>query len=104
MEAIGCLVPELRSEMHRGRRTQVFEKMQCFYAVTVNCSLRKLSCYIKSTRVLVKRQLESQKRQLEKTPVVKAGAYIVSIDKKTTIYKLGACEIAFFGTLCFSSP
>ena len=30
--------------------------------------------------------------------VVKAGAYIVSIDKKTTEYKLGACEIAFFET------
>jgi len=29
---------------------------------------------------------------------VKAGAYIVSIDKKTTIYKLEACEIAFFET------
>ena len=43
-----------------------------------------------------KRQLESRKRQLEKTAVVKAGAYIVSIDKKTTVYKLEACEIAFF--------
>jgi len=30
MEVIGCLVPELQSGM------QVFEKMQCFYVVTVN--------------------------------------------------------------------
>ena len=44
----------------------------------------------------LKRQLESQKIQLEKTAVVKVGAYIVSIDKKTTVYKLEACEIAFF--------
>ena len=32
-----------------------------------------------------KRQLESRQRQLEKTAVVKAGAYIVSIDRKTTV-------------------
>ena len=51
--------------------------------------------YIKLTRVLVKRQLESQQRQLKKTAVVKAGDYIVSINKKTTVYKLEACEIAF---------
>ena len=60
--------------------------------------LRILTCYVKSTRVLVKRQLESRQRQLEKTAVVKAGAYIASIDKKTTVYKLEACEIAFFET------
>ena len=45
-----------------------------------------------------KRQLESRQRRLEKTAVVKAGDYIVSIDKKTTVYKLGDCEIAFFET------
>ena len=28
------------------------------------------------------------------------GAYIVSIDKKTTVYKLEACEIAFFENAC----
>ena len=39
MEAIGCLVPELRSETHRGCGTQVFEKTQCFYVVTVNCNV-----------------------------------------------------------------
>ena len=63
-----------------------------------------LSCYVKSTRVLVKRQLEIRQRQLEKTAVVKAGAYIVSIDKKETVYKLEACEIAFFANACFSCP
>ena len=63
-----------------------------------------LSCYVKSTRVLVKRQLEIRQRQLEKTAVVKAGAYIVSIDKKETVYKLEAYEIAFFANACFSCP
>ena len=52
--------------------------------------LRKLTC------VLVKRQLESRQRQLGKTAVVKAEAYIVSIDRKTTIYRLEAGEILFF--------
>ena len=55
-----------------------------------------LSYYAKSTRVLLGRQLKSRQRQLEKRAVVKAGAYIVSIDKKETVYKLEACEIAFF--------
>ena len=54
-------------------------------------------CYVKLTRVLVKRQLESRQRQFGKTAVVKAGAYIVSIDRKTTIYRLQAGEIVFFG-------
>ena len=97
MEMISCLVPELRSETHHGCGMQVFEKTQCFYVVTVNCNVFViLSCCVKSTRVLVKRQLESWQRQLEKTAVVKVGSYIVSIDKKTTVYKLEACEITFF--------
>ena len=54
------------------------------------------------THVLVKRQLESWQRQLEKTAVVKAGAYLVSVDKKTTVYILEACEIAFFENVWFS--
>ena len=52
-------------------------------------------CYRKLTRVLVKRELESLQRQLEKTAVVKAEAYIVFIDRKTTVYELEAGEIAF---------
>jgi len=80
MEAISYLVPELRSETHRRRATQVFEKTQC---------LRILSCYGKSIHVLVKRQLEIQQRHLKKTALVKAGAYIVSIDIKTTVYNTG---------------
>ena len=55
--------------------------------------LRKLTC------VLVKRQLGSRQRQLGKTAVVKAGAYVVSIDRKTTVYILEAGEIAFFGNV-----
>ena len=46
--------------------------------------LRLLSCYVKLTHVLVKRQLESKQRQLGKTAVVKARAYIVSIHRNTT--------------------
>ena len=39
MEAISCLVPELQSETHHGCGTQVFEKTQHFYVVTVNCNV-----------------------------------------------------------------
>ena len=49
------------------------------------------------TSVLVKSQLESRQRQLGKTVVVKAGVYTVSIDRKTTVYRLEAGEIPFFG-------
>ena len=42
--------------------------------------------------------LENRQRQLEKTAVVKAGAYTVSRDRKTTVYRLEACEIAFLRT------
>ena len=74
---------------------------QCFYVVTVNFKcLLVLSCYVKLTRVLVKRQLDSQQRQSEKTAVVKAGAYIVCIDRKTTVYRLEACKIPFFENAC----
>ena len=94
MEAIGCLVLKLQSEKHRGRGTQLFEKTQCFYIATC---LRIPSCYKKLTHVFVKRQLESHQRQFGKTAVVKAGAYIVSIDGKTTVYRLEAGENVFFG-------
>ena len=50
----------------------------------------------KFTCVLVKKQLDSRKRQLGKTAVVKAGAYIVSMDRKTTIYGLEAGKFTFF--------
>ena len=78
MEAIGCLVPELRSEKHCRHGTQLFKKMKCFYVATC---LRILPCYVKLTCVLVKGQLESHQRQLQKTAVVKAGAYIVPINR-----------------------
>ena len=64
--------------------------------------LRILSCYVKLSRVLVKRQLESRQRQLERTATVKAKGYTVSIDKKTTVYKLEAWEIAFFENVCLA--
>ena len=46
--------------------------------------------------VLVKKQLGSQQRQLEKTTVIKAGAYIESMDRKTTVYEFEAGKIAYF--------
>ena len=64
-----------------------------FYIATCFCTLW---CYVKLTRNLVKRQLESRQRQLGKTAVVKAGTYIVSIDRKTTVYRLEAGEIVPF--------
>ena len=72
---------------------QLLETTQYFYVVTVNFNVSVYYCVL--TRAFVKRQLKSQQRQLEKTAVVKAGAYIVCIDRKTTVYKLKACEIAF---------
>ena len=41
-------------------------------------------------------------RKLGKTAVVKVGAYIVhvSIDRKTTVYRLEACEIALTENTC----
>ena len=50
----------------------------------------------KFARVLVKKQLGSRQRQLGKTAVIKVGAYIVSMDRKTTVYGLEAGKIAFF--------
>ena len=50
----------------------------------------------KFTCVFVKKQLESRQRQLGKTTVVKAEAYIVSMDRKTTVYGLEAGKIVFF--------
>ena len=42
----------------------------------------------KFTCILVKKQFGSRQRQLGKTVVVKAGAYVVSMDRKTTVYGL----------------
>ena len=92
MGAISCLVPNLQGEMQRGCGLQRFEKTQCSY---VAMCLNILLCYIKLTRGLVERQLESRRRQWRKTAAVKAGAYIVSIDGKTTVHRLEAGEIVF---------
>ena len=43
-----------------------------------------------------KKQLGSRQIQLGKTAVVKAGAYIVSMDRKTTVYKVEAGKIVLF--------
>ena len=52
--------------------------------------LRKFTC------VLVKKELGSRQRQLGKTAVIKEGAYIVSMDRKTTVYGLKAGKIRLF--------
>ena len=49
----------------------------------------------KLTSVLVKKQLESRQKQLGKTVFVKAEAYIVCMDRKTTVYGLEAGKITF---------
>ena len=53
----------------------------------------------KFTRVLVKKQLQSRQTQLGKTAVIKAGVYIVSMDRKTTVCELEAGKITFFEKL-----
>ena len=45
--------------------------------------------------VVVKKQLESQQRQLGKALAVKTGAYIMSVNRKTTVYGLETCESRF---------
>ena len=57
----------------------------------VLCKIDQCSCK--------KAAWKSQQRQLEK---VKAGAYIVSVDGKTAVYRLEAREI--FEKVCFSCP
>ena len=69
-----------------------FRETQCFYVATVNFKVSICTF----TRVLVKKQLGSWQRQLGKTAVIKVGAYIVSMDRKTTIYGLEAGKIVFF--------
>ena len=49
----------------------------------------------KFTRVLIKKQLGSRQRQSGKTAIVKAEAYIESMDRKTTVYRLEAAKIVF---------
>ena len=75
MEAIGCLVRELWSETQLSRKHNVMANVMSPYTIVLR----------KTDLCSCKRQLESQQRQLEKTAVVKAGAYIVSIDRKTTV-------------------
>ena len=105
MEAIGCFVPELRCEKHHGRGMQLFVKTQCIYVGMVHFNVCVYClCYVKLTCVLVKRQLESRQRQLKETAVMKAGTYIASIDRKTTVNRLEAGEIALFEKHVLSCP
>ena len=61
-----------------------------------NITLNATIVLCKFTGVLVKKQLESQQRQLGKTAIVNPGAYVVSMDGKTTVYGLEAGKITFF--------
>ena len=87
MEAIGCLVPELQSEMRSGCGTQLFEKTQCFYVAAVNFNV---SVYYCVTHIYTCSCKKSRQRQLGKTAVVKAEAYVVSMDRKTTVIRTGS--------------
>ena len=49
----------------------------------------------KFTHVLVKKELGRRQRQLGKRAVIKVGNYMVSMDRKTTVYGLEAGKIAF---------
>ena len=51
-----------------------------------------------------KKAVRMSGKTVEKAMVVKAGAYIVSIDRKTTVLRLEACEFAFLENACFSCP
>ena len=84
------MVPELQSEMRSGCGTQLFEKTQCFYVAMYTIMSRKF------IRAFVKKQLGDRQRQLGKTAVVKAGSYIVPMDRKTTVYRLEAGKIVLF--------
>ena len=76
MEAIGCLVPELQSEMRSRCGTQLLKKTQYFYTATVN-SMSSYTCYVNLHVFLYNSSLQvgkdSWERQLGKTVVVKAG-------------------------------
>ena len=50
----------------------------------------------KFTHAPVKQQLGRLQKQLGKTSVIKVGAYIVSMEKKTNVYGLEASKIVFF--------
>ena len=94
MAAISCLIPQVTEWNASQTQNASFQEkamyLRCYGKLQSLCIL---SCYIISTRVLVKK---TRQRQLKKTVVVKVEAYIVSIDRKTTVYKVEACEIAFF--------
>ena len=70
-------------------------KCNVFYVATVNInvSVSVFTC-------VLEKQLISRQRQLGKTAVIKVGAYIVSIDRKTTVYGLEAGEISKMHTSC----
>ena len=63
-----------------------------------------MSPYTIMLRIVASCSCKKAARKLAKTAVVKVVAYIVPIDKKATVYKLEACEIAFFENACFSCP
>ena len=87
MEAISCLVPELQSKTRSGCRTQLLKK---------NANFNVFLCYSEFAHFLVKKQLESQRRQLGKTAVIKAGAYICVYGQKDNRIPTEAGKIACF--------
>ena len=88
IEVISYLVPKLWNEMHCGCGMQLFGNLPHTIALCKidTCSYKKAAW--KSARTDGKKE------------VVKVGGYIVSVDKKTTKYRLEAYEIAFFENPC----
>ena len=96
------LVPKLQSEAHSGCGTQVLIKHNVF------ALLRKTVMF---PYTIVLRKIDScscqKAAQMSAKTVGKDGGswvYLVSIDRKTTVYRLEACEIAYFENVCFSCP
>ena len=96
MKVISCLVPELRSETHRGRRTKVFKKMQCFYIVMVNCNFLYTIVLCKIDSCSCKKAARKSAKIAGRDKGGESGGLYCVHRKRTIIYKLEACEIAFF--------
>ena len=92
MEAIGFLVPKLQSELRSEFGTQLFEKTQCFYVATVNFNVSVYYFVTKIYTCSCKKAAWKSAKTVGKT----VGAYIVSMDRKTTVYGQDAGKIAFF--------
>ena len=82
----------------RTRNASLRENTNVFMLLRYRKCLCILLCYVKLTRVLVKRQLESQQRQLEKTGVVKAGLTLCLETERQPYTDWELVKLPFFKT------